>query len=182
MSNQRNSTTAPAISTVENNLDIADLETPIADAIRMASITSRLITDCIGGANRGNKYYLTPTQVEDMLFSTYQTADFIKRIYEKWDMVLAAERHKEIDPIISAIAAYREGIQIFNQVPDGDEDQNHLWREPWEVLARWDQPCNSREGAIEAVRLAMYEEDIGESQLPMPMMRAALAYLEGASK
>jgi hypothetical protein len=162
-------------------IDIADLENPLADATRMASITSRLITDCIGGPNTGNNYHLTNNQVEDMLFATYQTADLIKCIYETWELVLTAERRKEVDPIISAIAAYREGIQQFNKVPDGDEDQNHLWRNPWTILESWDQPCKSREGAIEAIKLAIYEEGIGESQLPMPMMRAALAYLEGAS-
>lgn len=184
MSNQRNSTTVPAISTVENNLDIADLENPIADATRMASITSRLITDCIGRPNTGNRYHLTSNQVEDMLFATYQTADLIKRIYEKWEVILDGGKIRRIDdPIIAAIAAYRDGIQKHNAIPDGEEDEkNYLWRDPWNVLKSWDQPCTTREGAAEAIRLALYEDDIGESQLPEPLMRAALAYLEGASK
>lgn len=185
MSNQRNSTTVPAISTVENNVDIADLENPIADATRMASITSRLITDCIGRPNTGNRYHLTSNQVEDMLFATYQTADLIKRIYEKWEMILdGGKGRKEADPIIEAIAAYHKGRQLFNETPDSatDEDFNHLWREPWLVLSTWDRPCTSREGAAEAIKLAIFEEDVGESELTSVMMRAALAYLEGASK
>ncbi|AVH40641.1 hypothetical protein [Agrobacterium tumefaciens] len=92
MSNQGNSTTAPAVSTVENNLDILDLENPLADATRMASITSRLITDCIGGPNTSNNYHLTNNQVEDMLFATYQTAELIKRIYQTWEAVLEVNR------------------------------------------------------------------------------------------
>ena len=86
------------------------------------------------------------------------------------------------DPIIAAIVAYRDGIQQYNEVPDNDEDaMTHLWREPWGVLRSWDRPCTSREGAMEAMRLAIYEDDIGESQLPMPLMRAVLGYLEGAA-
>ncbi|WP_313611012.1 hypothetical protein [Rhizobium sp.] len=185
MSNHRNSTTAPAISTVETNLDIADLETPLADATRMASITSRLITDCIGRPNTGNKYHLTNNQVEDMLFATYQTADLIKRIYEKWELILdGGERRKVSDPIIAAIAAYHNGRQQFNDTPDSasDEDFNHLWRVPWDVLSKWDRPCTSRAGATEAIKLAIFEEEIGDSELTATMMRAALAYLEGASE
>ncbi len=169
----------------DNTPDISDLENPIADATRMASITSRLITDCIGRPNTGNKYHLTSNQVEDMLFATYQTADFIKRIYEQWEMILAGDdRRKEADPIIAAIAAYHNGRQQFNDTPDSetDEDFNHLWREPWLVLSKWDRPCTSTEGAAEAIKLALFEEDVGESELTATMMRAALAYLEGASK
>lgn len=171
-------TTAPAAT-----LDIADLENPLADATRMASITSRLIGDCLGGPNKGNKYYLTPTQIEDMLFATYQVEDLIRKIYATWELILTgAGRTKESDPIIAAIAAYRDGIQKYNNVPDNEEDEkNYLWREPWNVLKSWDQPCRSREGAAEAIRLALYEDDIGESQLPAPLMGAALAYLEGSS-
>lgn len=87
--NEVTNTTAPVAT-----LDIADLENPLADATRMASITSRLITDCIGGPNTGNKYHLTPTQIEDMLFATYQTADLIKRIYQTWEAILDATRRE----------------------------------------------------------------------------------------
>lgn len=73
-------------------IDIADLENPLADATRMASITSRLIGDCLGQPNTGNKYYLTNNQVEDMLFATYQTADLIKRIYQTWEAILETRR------------------------------------------------------------------------------------------
>ncbi|WHO22648.1 hypothetical protein G6L90_06715 [Agrobacterium tumefaciens] len=73
-------------------IDIADLENPLADATRMASITSRLIGDCLGQPNTGNKYYLTNNQVEDMLFATYQTADLIKRIYQTWETILETRR------------------------------------------------------------------------------------------
>ncbi|WLD98288.1 hypothetical protein PX860_07285 [Agrobacterium leguminum] len=73
-------------------IDIADLENPLADATRMASITSRLIGDCLGQPNKGNKYYLTNNQVEDMLFATYQTADLIKRIYQTWETILETRR------------------------------------------------------------------------------------------
>lgn len=77
-----------------SKLDISDLENPLADASRMASITSRLIGDCLGGPNTGNKYYLTNNQIEDMLFATYQTADLIKRIYHTWEAILEANRRE----------------------------------------------------------------------------------------
>ncbi len=85
--NEATNTTAPAAT-----LDIADLENPLADATRMASITSRLIGDCLGQPNSGNKYYFTANQVEDMLFATYQTADLIKRIYQTWETILETHR------------------------------------------------------------------------------------------
>ncbi|MDH0114035.1 hypothetical protein N7379_06055 [Rhizobium pusense] len=75
-------------------IDIADLENPLADATRMASIVSRLIGDCLGQPNTGNKYYLTSSQVEDMLFATYQTADLIKRIYQTWETILETHRRE----------------------------------------------------------------------------------------
>ncbi|MBB4402566.1 MULTISPECIES: hypothetical protein [Rhizobium/Agrobacterium group] len=87
--NEVTNTTASAAT-----LDIADLENPLADATRMASITSRLIGDCLGGPNDSNKYYLTDNQIEDMLFATYQTADLIKRIYQTWEAILEANRRE----------------------------------------------------------------------------------------
>lgn len=87
--NEVTNTMAPAAT-----LDISDLENPLADATRMASITSRLIGDCLGSPNEGNKYYLTNNQVEDMLFATYQTADLIKRIYQTWETIFEANRRE----------------------------------------------------------------------------------------
>lgn len=94
-----------------------------------------------------------------------------------------SEGLQDIDPIVKAINTYREGLKHFNALPDDDayDDHSDIWKDPWKVLAKWDQPCVSRDGAIAAIKLAIYEEDIGESQLPAPMMRAALAYLEGAA-
>lgn len=83
MSNHRNSTTAPAVSTVENKPDIADLETPIADAVRMASIHARLLTNSISGVK--NNVYLTDDQIEDILFSAYHIQGMVKKIYEQWE-------------------------------------------------------------------------------------------------
>jgi len=65
--------------------DVMDLEGPIADASRMASILSRLLTDAIGGKPGAcNAYHLTKTQCEDMLFAAYHTEDLIRRVFVKW--------------------------------------------------------------------------------------------------
>lgn len=78
MNEATNTTTARATP------DVLDLEGPIADASRMASILSRLLTDAIGG-KRGvcNDYNLTKTQCDDMLFAAYHTEDLIRRIFTK---------------------------------------------------------------------------------------------------
>jgi hypothetical protein len=63
-----------------------DLESPIADAGRMASILSRMLTDAVSrdlGAN--GAYHLTNTQREDMLFAAYHTEELIRRIFAKWE-------------------------------------------------------------------------------------------------
>jgi hypothetical protein len=89
------------------------------------------------------------------------------------------EQGEKDDPIIEAINAYKDGIEQFSELPEDDTcDLNHLWKEPWTVLAKWDQPCKSRDGAIAALKLAIFEEDIGESQLTAPLIQAALSYIE----
>lgn len=64
--------------------DAMELESPIADAERMASILSRLVTDALGGRPRDpGMYHLTKAQCEDILFAAYHTEDLIRRIFKK---------------------------------------------------------------------------------------------------
>lgn len=64
--------------------DVMDLEGPIADASRMASILSKLLTESIGGQrSTDNSYHLTKTQREDIMFAAYHTEDLIRRIFTK---------------------------------------------------------------------------------------------------
>lgn len=64
--------------------DVMDLEGPIADASRMASILSRLLSESIGGRpGSHNAYHLTKTQCEDIMFAAYHTEDLIRRIFTK---------------------------------------------------------------------------------------------------
>lgn len=64
--------------------DVMDLEGPIADASRMASILSRLLSESIG-SRRGadNSYHLTETQREDIMFAAYHTEGLIRCIFTK---------------------------------------------------------------------------------------------------
>lgn len=64
--------------------DVMDLEGPIADASRMASILSRLLENSIGGKPTArDTYHLTKVQCEDILFAAYHTEDLIRRIFTK---------------------------------------------------------------------------------------------------
>ena len=67
----------------EKKPDFSDLESPIADAVRMASIHARLVTNSISGVK--NNVYLTDDQIEDILFSAYHMQGMIKKIYEQWE-------------------------------------------------------------------------------------------------
>jgi hypothetical protein len=54
---------------------------------------------------------------------------------------------------------------------------------PHQVLEDWTLPAQTKEGALEALRLAVEEErDCGASYLTLPLMSAALAYFEKDSK
>lgn len=87
-----------------------------------------------------------------------------------------------VDPLLETINAYRDGWQAFLAIPEDEADAHmHLWRTPHSKLARWDRGCVSYDGAVEALRTAIMENEGGDSLLTEPMMRAALAYLEGGA-
>jgi hypothetical protein len=88
------------------------------------------------------------------------------------------------DPIISAIQAYRDGNAAYNATPRDDEETiARTYGPPLDVLQEWERPAQTREGALEAIRLAFETERefMGES-LTHNMLAAALAYFENESR
>lgn len=91
------------------------------------------------------------------------------------------------DPLLEAIKAYRSGLIDFSRRV-ANEDDDKKWSEhgaatyePWQsVLDQWDEPARTREGAIEALRAALSEEDgVYGTDAAHCMVKAALGYLEG---
>lgn len=84
------------------------------------------------------------------------------------------------DPLIDAIAAYRSRLADFNQnTPEDDEGAKSngqiSWKPAFDGLANWNRPAMTREGALEALRIAHWELDYsGDSAMIVPMMAAAL--------
>ncbi|WP_205935939.1 hypothetical protein [Rhizobium leguminosarum] len=96
---------------------------------------------------------------------------------------IAAHATVADDPMLDAIAAFRAGMADFNaNAPHDDAGAKAYsaisWKPPHAVLANWTAPASTRAGAMAALRLAVDEEDTGDSPLVGPMIRAALAYLE----
>ncbi|MBB2821309.1 UNVERIFIED_ORG: hypothetical protein GGD59_004581 [Rhizobium esperanzae] len=87
------------------------------------------------------------------------------------------------DPLLDAVAAFRSGMADYNaNAPQDDAGANAYclisWMPPHAVLANWTAPATTRAGAMAALRLAVDEDEVGDSPLVGPMMRAALAFLE----
>ncbi|MBZ7921633.1 hypothetical protein LAC81_07550 [Ensifer adhaerens] len=87
------------------------------------------------------------------------------------------------DPLIRAIASYKRQMALFNRMAMlGGEDLEVLaektYRPPLAVIAAWEKPALSREGAMAALKLA--DEGCRDNDLVItgPMIRAALAYLQ----
>lgn len=92
------------------------------------------------------------------------------------------------DPLIDAIAAYRDGMAQLNAIPEEQitkENENALIAGTYEVpmhrLLDWDKPALTTEGAIEALRL-MSEEDVFVDDMGEPLRRAVLGYLESLQR
>lgn len=118
-----------------------------------------------------------------------------RRAALKGGLVLAVTAHTVAgvaivsDPLLDAVKAYRAGLIQFNQMAASDNDDK-LWEKyssetygPWqEVLNDWDEPAKTREGAIEALRSAISDEDgVYGTPAAERMIKAALGYLEGVA-
>ena len=91
------------------------------------------------------------------------------------------------DPLYEAIANYRLGDERFNLINENDwgkmggQDQviQNTYREPLEVLQNWTKPANSREGAMEALQLAVEEASLyQDSNIAGNMIQAALDFFK----
>lgn len=83
------------------------------------------------------------------------------------------------DPLIDAIKAYRAGLVAFGELSDDQFGKVETY-EPWqEVLDNWNEPAKTREGAIEALRAALGDDDgLYGCEGADRMVKAALGYLE----
>lgn len=91
------------------------------------------------------------------------------------------------DPLLDVIDSYRAGLIEFNRLT-ADERDDKRWPEhgaatyePWQVaLDDWSEPARTCEGAIEALRAALSEQDgVRGSVAADRLVKAALEYLEG---
>ena len=88
------------------------------------------------------------------------------------------------DAVVVAIAEYRAALRDFNDnAPDDDAGRDAYafasYRRPHYLLCGWRRPASTRAGALEALRLALEAERDGDYDLIAPMVRAALAFVEG---
>lgn len=83
------------------------------------------------------------------------------------------------DPLIEAIKAYRSGLLAFGELSDEEYGKVETY-EPWqEVLDNWNEPARTREGAIEALKAALGDDDgLYGCEGADRMVKAALGYLE----
>jgi hypothetical protein len=75
------------MSTATEKPTISDLESPLHDARRMASILSSMLERKFSSATDGPVYHLTNTETEDMLFAAYHTELLIGTVFAKWEEV-----------------------------------------------------------------------------------------------
>ena len=91
------------------------------------------------------------------------------------------------DPLLDAIHAYRAGLADYNANAPDDNDLADAYVDlsygpPLEVLDEWEEPATTRRGAIEALKLAIEEnETFPLSSVGGPLLAAALAYFEAQS-
>lgn len=90
------------------------------------------------------------------------------------------------DPIIAAIAAREAAGRAYDAMPDeseGTADDDRLMAivsDCDHALAAWRLPIRSRVGAIQALQVAIEEQEVFGTELPLcrSLLRLVLAYLE----
>ena len=91
------------------------------------------------------------------------------------------------DPLYVAITNYRKGMSQFEIIEEADWDKlggedfvvESTYGAPFDVLAEWDQPALTLNGAIEALRFAADEcKHFAASPTIEPMIVAALQFFE----
>lgn len=91
--------------------------------------------------------------------------------------------------LASAIASFNGAVAEYNaNCPQGNQDEADAFAaatfKPWvNVLENWSRPATTHAEAVAALRVALKEaEEYHCSEPVAPMIRAALAYLEGADR
>ncbi|BAV45735.1 hypothetical protein MesoLj113a_41790 [Mesorhizobium sp. 113-1-2] len=90
------------------------------------------------------------------------------------------------DPLLDAIGAYRASLADYNaNAPEGDAADAYAeqtYGPPMTGIEEWEAPATTHRSALEALRLAV-DENEGCATNPMvaPLLAAVVAYLEGQS-
>lgn len=88
------------------------------------------------------------------------------------------------DPLLETIRAYQRGLADFNVKAVGDADYNLIADATYgphlSTLTEWDHPAASFEGAVEALRISLTEEDgVYGCDAADRMVKAAYDFLKG---
>lgn len=90
-----------------------------------------------------------------------------------------------VDPLHQAIKDYRRGCAAFEKAPEFLNEAEHerfvakTYGPPWDTLLSWSIPATTTVGAIEALRLALEEEEDHQTDLlTISMLTAALGFFE----
>jgi hypothetical protein len=90
-----------------------------------------------------------------------------------------------VDPILIAIGDYRAGLADYNERAPTDNDEaatayaENSYRPPRRILASWDSPALTFEGAVSALKMAKDADNDDDAQVVSAMIRAASGYFEG---
>lgn len=89
------------------------------------------------------------------------------------------------DPLLQTIRLYQRGLLDFNALAVGDIDWSKVADETYgphlQTLSEWDKPAATFEGAVEALRISLTEEDgVYGCDAADRMVRAAYAFLKEA--
>ena len=83
------------------------------------------------------------------------------------------------DPLVAEIAAYRAGLAAYHSLPDEEACDHTTYDGPMETLLNRGGPALTREGAVEALRLAVSEAKYTIADpVVVKMIHAAIGYLE----
>lgn len=90
------------------------------------------------------------------------------------------------DPLLQTIRLYQRGLSDFNALAVGDVDWSKIADETYgphlQTLSEWDTPAATFEGAVEALRISLTEEDgVYGCDAADRMVRAAYAFLKEAA-
>lgn len=90
-----------------------------------------------------------------------------------------------VDPLVDLIAEYRRQMVDYDiNCPDDSEGADAYaevtFLPPMRRIENWSEPARTAQGAREALRLALQEsENFMSSDMTPPLLRSALAYLDG---